>query len=193
MLEEKDIGLRDEFNQVQFGAEFAEISKLARNIDDVSIDSARVELKELGGDDFDANIKSLTKDIDSMNRKGNQDELRQRKNNGQIRKAAGTGDSENNHRNKIGHRSDENEKIRQRIQQESITSNKDMMGRENEESESCYINQSEIQSQPSQTQSQSVVTTERSHFTSIEGPPKVYEEIMRQLEADIRKHIRIEH
>lgn len=37
------------------------------------------------------------------------------------------------------------------------------------------------------------MTTERSHFTSIEGPPKVYEEIMRQLEADIRKHIRIEH
>jgi len=27
----------------------------------------------------------------------------------------------------------------------------------------------------------------------MEGPPKVYEEIMRQLEADIRKHIRIEH
>lgn len=38
-----------------------------------------------------------------------------------------------------------------------------------------------------------MVTTERSHFTSIEGPPKIYEEIMRQLEADIRKHIRIEH
>lgn len=62
-----------------------------------------------------------------------------------------------------------------------------------DESESCYINQSEIQSQPSQSQSQSVMTTERSHFTSIEGPPKVYEDIMRQLEADIRKHIRIEH
>ena len=27
----------------------------------------------------------------------------------------------------------------------------------------------------------------------MEGPPKVYEEIMRNLEADIRKHIRIEH
>ncbi len=27
----------------------------------------------------------------------------------------------------------------------------------------------------------------------MEGPPKVYEEIMRSLEADIRKHIRIEH
>ena len=33
----------------------------------------------------------------------------------------------------------------------------------------------------------------RSHFTSIDGPPKVYEDIMRQLEADVRKHIRIEH
>jgi transcription elongation factor Elf1 len=32
-----------------------------------------------------------------------------------------------------------------------------------------------------------------SHFTSMEGPPKVYEEIMRNLEADVRKHIRIEH
>ena len=61
---------------------------------------------------------------------------------------------------------------------------------QNEDSESCYINQSEIQSQ---SQSQSVMTSERSHFTSIEGPPKVYEDIMRQLEADIRKHIRIEH
>ena len=27
----------------------------------------------------------------------------------------------------------------------------------------------------------------------MEGPTKVYEEIMRNLEADIRKHIRIEH
>lgn len=27
----------------------------------------------------------------------------------------------------------------------------------------------------------------------MEGPPKVYEEIMRSLEADVRKHIRIEH
>jgi hypothetical protein len=27
----------------------------------------------------------------------------------------------------------------------------------------------------------------------MEGPPKIYEEIMRGLEADIRKHIRIEH
>ena len=27
----------------------------------------------------------------------------------------------------------------------------------------------------------------------MEGPPKVYEEIMRNLEADVRKHIRIEH
>ena len=32
-----------------------------------------------------------------------------------------------------------------------------------------------------------------SHFTSIAGPPEVYEEIMQGLEADIRKHIRIEH
>ena len=42
-------------------------------------------------------------------------------------------------------------------------------------------------------QSQSQMTSQRSHFTSIEGPPKIYEEVMRQLEADIRKHIRIEH
>lgn len=37
------------------------------------------------------------------------------------------------------------------------------------------------------------ITSNRSHFTSIDGPPRIYEEIMRQLEADIRKHIRIEH
>lgn len=37
------------------------------------------------------------------------------------------------------------------------------------------------------------ITSNRSHFTSIEGPPKIYEEIMIQLEADVRKHIRIEH
>lgn len=30
-------------------------------------------------------------------------------------------------------------------------------------------------------------------YTSIEGPPKIYEEAMRQLEAEIRKHIGIEH
>lgn len=44
---------------MQFGAEFAEISKLARNIKDeeeVSIDSARVDLKELGGDELQSNI-----------------------------------------------------------------------------------------------------------------------------------------
>ena len=32
-----------------------------------------------------------------------------------------------------------------------------------------------------------------SHFTSIEAPPRIYEEVMQSLEADIRKHIRIEH
>jgi hypothetical protein len=56
---------------VQFGPEFAEISKLARNIDDVSIDSARVDLKELGGDDLNANINlnNLMKDEDEYQRK----------------------------------------------------------------------------------------------------------------------------
>ena len=62
-----------------------------------------------------------------------------------------------------------------------------------DESDSCYIQKSNINSQTSQNQSQSQMTSERSNFTSIEGPPKVYEEIMQQLEADIRKHIRIEH
>lgn len=76
-------------------------------------------------------------------------------------------------------------------QSQSVTlDNNGLTQQQNEDSESCYINQSEIQSQ---SQSQSVMTSERSHFTSIEGPPKVYEDIMRQLEADIRKHIRIEH
>jgi len=27
----------------------------------------------------------------------------------------------------------------------------------------------------------------------MEGPPVIYEEVMQQLEADVRKHIRIEH
>jgi hypothetical protein len=39
----------------------------------------------------------------------------------------------------------------------------------------------------------SQLTSGRSNDTSIEGPPQVYEEVMRQLEGDIRKHIRIEH
>lgn len=70
MLDSKERDF-DEFDQVQFGAEFAEISKLARNIDDVSIDSARVDLKELGGDDLNANlnINNLMKDEDDMQRK----------------------------------------------------------------------------------------------------------------------------
>ena len=46
----------DQFNQVQFGGDFTEIGKLARNIDDVSIDSARVDLKERGGDDLEGRI-----------------------------------------------------------------------------------------------------------------------------------------
>ena len=56
---------------MQFGPEFAEISKLARNIDDVSIDSARVDLKELGGDDLNTNINlnSLMKDEEEFLRK----------------------------------------------------------------------------------------------------------------------------
>jgi hypothetical protein len=40
---------------------------------------------------------------------------------------------------------------------------------------------------------ESDVSSQQSHFSSIDPPPKVYEEIMRQLESDIRKHIRIEH
>ena len=56
---------------MQFGPEFAEISKLARNIDDVSIDSARVDLKELGGDELNANINinNLMKDEEEYQRK----------------------------------------------------------------------------------------------------------------------------
>ena len=32
----------------------------------------------------------------------------------------------------------------------------------------------------------------RSNFSEMEGPPKVYEELIQGLEAEIRKHIRIE-
>lgn len=41
-----------------------------------------------------------------------------------------------------------------------------------------------VDGQPSQSES---------HFTSIAGPLPIYEEVMQGLEADIRKHIRIEH
>jgi len=33
--------------------------------------------------------------------------------------------------------------------------------------------------------------SQASHFTSMEGPPKVYEEALQDLEADVRRHIRI--
>ncbi len=36
-----------------------------------------------------------------------------------------------------------------------------------------------------------VVSSSRSNFSSMEGPPKVYEELIQNLEADIRKHIRV--
>ena len=60
---------------MQFGPEFAEISKLAKNIDDVSIDSARVDLKELGGDELNANINinKLMKDEEEYQRKVQQE------------------------------------------------------------------------------------------------------------------------
>jgi hypothetical protein len=45
----------DKFNQVQFGGEFAEIGKLARNIDDVLMDS---DLKERGGDELEGRMNA---------------------------------------------------------------------------------------------------------------------------------------
>lgn len=35
--------------------------------------------------------------------------------------------------------------------------------------------------------------TERSLQSQLEGPPKIYEEVIQNLEADIRKHIRVNH
>jgi chromosome segregation ATPase len=55
------------------------------------------------------------------------------------------------------------------------------------------MSKKETKLQDSSRYDNSQMTSNRSHFTSIDGPPKVYEDIMRQLEADIRKHIRIEH
>lgn len=40
---------------------------------------------------------------------------------------------------------------------------------------------------------ESDLSSRQSNFSSLDPPPRAYEEIMRQLEADIRKHIRIEH
>lgn len=37
-----------------------------------------------------------------------------------------------------------------------------------------------------------VMSSCRSNFSTMEGPPKVYEEIIQGLEAEVRKHIRIE-
>lgn len=34
-------------------------------------------------------------------------------------------------------------------------------------------------------------SSSRSNFSNQEGPPKVYEEIIQSLEADVRKHIRV--
>ena len=39
--------------------------------------------------------------------------------------------------------------------------------------------------------SPNAVSTSRSNFSNQEGPPKVYEELIQSLEADIRKHIRV--
>jgi len=89
------------------------------------------------------NFKSIAKDADDLNRQGNQDPLKQKRGS-QLRKAAGTGDVENNHRvaNKLIRSNSNDRKL-----QESITSNKDpqeLCRIDNDESESCYINQSEI-------------------------------------------------
>lgn len=91
MLENKDEEL-DHFNQVQFGGEFAEIGKLARNIDDVSIDSARVDLKERGGDDLEGrlNIHSILKDEEDELKQQMSETPEQRRASA-MRRAAGTG------------------------------------------------------------------------------------------------------
>ena len=34
-------------------------------------------------------------------------------------------------------------------------------------------------------------SSNRSYFSNQEGPPKIYEEVIQQLEADLRKHIRV--
>jgi hypothetical protein len=39
--------------------------------------------------------------------------------------------------------------------------------------------------------SPNAVSTSRSNYSNQEGPPKVYEELIQSLEADIRKHIRV--
>jgi len=36
-----------------------------------------------------------------------------------------------------------------------------------------------------------ISNTDRSSMSQVEGPPKVYEELIQSLEADIRKHIRV--
>jgi len=86
----------DQFDQVQFGSEFVEIGKMAQSIDDVSIDSARVDLKERGGDDLGSrmNLRSVIKndeDEEDDERKEQVHETPKQRRANAMRRGAGTG------------------------------------------------------------------------------------------------------
>ena len=78
---------------MQFGGEFIEIGKLAESIDDVSIDSARVDLKERGGDDLEErmNLRSVIKDDVEDERKEQAQVTPDQRGASAMRRAAGTG------------------------------------------------------------------------------------------------------
>ena len=160
MLDKASNNQREQFNKIQFAGDLAEIGKIARSIDDVSIDSAKVDLRERGGDELEnrMNLQSILKDAEDLDGDCDDDtnnqfqETPKQRRASAMRRGAGTGAgyADNNKvpakKNKHGSE-DKN-------QAQSATNGRNQRNR-NDDSESCYINQSEIQSQASHSQSQS--------------------------------------
>ena len=75
--------------------DLAEIGKIARNIDDISIDSAKVDLRERGGDDLSnrMNLQSILKDDEDGDGDDNQQfqETPKQRRASAMRRGAGTG------------------------------------------------------------------------------------------------------
>lgn len=48
-----------------------------------------------------------------------------------------------------------------------------------------------LNDEPQIASQEEVLASERSSYSNTQGPPKIYEELIQSLEADIRKHIRV--
>ena len=68
MLDKASNNHREQFNKIQFAGDLAEIGKIARSIDDISIDSAKVDLRERGGDELEnrMNLQSILKNEEDL-------------------------------------------------------------------------------------------------------------------------------